>query len=107
MKSFSGANIQNLKHYVAPHLEHEKPDIAVIHTGNNTKSYNNLDIDASILAENIIKIGKKYIDYGAEEMVISAVFVKESIRLSTLIRKVNDELSTANYILKSIFLLFV
>ena len=30
MKSFSGAKIQDLKHYVTPHLEHEKPDIACI-----------------------------------------------------------------------------
>ena len=28
--------------------------------------YNNLDLDASILAENIINIGKKCIDYRAE-----------------------------------------
>ena len=55
-----------------------------------------------ILAENI-KIGKKYIDYGAEEVVISSVFVKESIRLSSFIRKVNNELSTTNQILKSLF----
>ena len=60
MKSFSGAKIQDLKlkHYVTPHLEHEKPDIAVIHIGSNNMSYNNLDIDASILAENIIKLGR-------------------------------------------------
>ena len=34
MKSFSGAKIQDLK-YVTPHLEHEKPDIAVIYIGSN------------------------------------------------------------------------
>ena len=59
-------------------------------------SYNNLDIDASILSENITKTGKKCIDYGAEEVVISSVFVKESIRLGSLVRQVNDELSTTN-----------
>ena len=42
-------------------------------------SYNNLNIDASILVGNIIKIGKKYIDYGVEEVIISSVFIKESI----------------------------
>ena len=55
-----------------------------------------MDIDASILAENIIKIGKNCIDYGVEEVVISSVFVKESIRINSLIRKVNDKLSTTN-----------
>ena len=42
-------------------------------------SHNNLDTDASILAENVIKIGKKCIDYSVEELVISFIFVKESI----------------------------
>ena len=53
MKTFSGANIQDLEHYGSPHLEHDKPDIAVIHIGSSNVSYNNLDIDASILAGNI------------------------------------------------------
>ena len=29
MKSFSGAKIQDLEHYVTPHLQHDKPDITV------------------------------------------------------------------------------
>ena len=107
MKSFSGTKIQDLKYFVTPHLEHVKPDIAVIHIGSGNMSYNNLDINVSILTTNIIKIRKKCIDYGAEEVVISSVFVKESIRLSSIIRKVNDELSATNKILKSIFQLLV
>ena len=74
MKSFSSLKIQDLKHYVSPYLEHNKLDIAVIHIGSNNVLYNNLDIDASILGENIIKIGKKCIDYGVEEVVISSFF---------------------------------
>ena len=74
MKLVSGAKIQDLKHHVTSHVEHGKPDIAVIHIGSNNVSYNNLDIDASMLAENIIKIGKKCIDYGVEEVVISSIF---------------------------------
>ena len=74
MKLVSGAKIQDLKHYVTSYLEHGKPNIAVIHIGSNNVSYNNLDIDASMLAENIIKIGKKCIDYGVEEVVISSIF---------------------------------
>ena len=105
MKSFSGAKIQDLEYYVTPHLEHDKPDIAVIHTGSNKVSYNNLDIDASILAENIIKIWKECIDYGVEEVVISSVFVKKSSRLSSFIRKVNDELHALCSIKKFHFIL--
>ena len=47
-----------------------------MYIGSNNMSYNNLDIDASIFAENITKIEKKCIDYGAEEVAISSVFVK-------------------------------
>ena len=95
MKSFSGAKTQDLKHFATPHFEHEKQNFPVIHIGSNNLSYNNADIDPSILAKNI-KIGKKCIDYGAEEVVISSVFVKDGIRLSSHIKKVNDELSATN-----------
>ena len=90
MKSFSAAKIQDLEHYETPHLEHDKPDIAVIHIGSNNVSFRNLDTDALILAENVIKIGNKCIYYDLEEVVISSILVKESVRLSSLIGKVND-----------------
>ena len=86
MKSFKGTKIQDLKHYVTPHLEHEKPDTAAIHIGCNV-SYNNLDRDASILAENIIKIRKKCVDYGIEKVVISFVFLKKVLGLAPLLEE--------------------
>ena len=55
--------IQDLKHYVTPHLKHDKPDIPVIHIGSNNVSYGNLDIDSSILAERrnaLITVQKKW-----------------------------------------------
>ena len=66
MTSFSGAQIQDLEHYLTPHLEHDKPDTTVIHIESKNVSYNNLDIDVSILAGNIIKIGNKCNCYGLE-----------------------------------------
>ena len=83
-------------------LEHDKPDIVAIHVGSNNVSYKNLDIDVSILVESIIKIGNKCIDYGVEEVVISSIFVTESIRLTSLIRKVKDELGVLCSIITSI-----
>ena len=59
MKSFSGAKTQNLEHYVTPHLEHGKLDIAVILIRSNNVFYKNFDIDTSIINENIIKIRNK------------------------------------------------
>ena len=87
MKLVSGTKIQDLKHYITLLLEHGNPDIAVIHIGSNNLSYNNLDIDASMLAENIIKIGKKCIDYGVEEVVISFVFWKRVLYIVPLLEK--------------------
>ena len=75
------------EHYVTPHLEHGKPDIAVIHTRSNNVSYNNLGIDASMFAENIIKIGNKCIDYDLEEVVISFVFWKKLLDLVPLLER--------------------
>ena len=49
-------------------------------------SYNNLHIDTSMLAENI-KIRKKCIDYGVEEVVISSVFWKKVLDLVPLLQK--------------------
>ena len=54
-----------------------------------------------MFAENIVEIGKKCLEYGVEHVVISSIFVKESIRLSSLIRRINDVLcelcSTNNF----------
>ena len=92
VKPFSGAKIEDLTHYIIPNLQQQKPDIVVIHVGSNNAAYNKLHFDPRLLAENIIKIGKTCIEYGVEDVVISGIFVKESIRLSSFIRKVNDEL---------------
>ena len=101
LKPFSGAKIEDLEHYIIPNLQQQKPDIVVIYVGSNNVSYNNLDGDARLLAANVIKIGKKCIEYGVAHVVISGIFVKVSIRLSAFIRKVNDELcelcSTNNF----------
>ena len=91
MKAFGGAKIEELEHYITPHLEYEKPDIAVIHVGSNNISNKNLNMNPAVLAQNIISTGNKCVDYGVEEVVISSIFVKDSIQLSAFIRKVNDE----------------
>ena len=71
MNSLSGAKIRDLKLCITPYVEHDKPDILVIHIGSNNMLYNNLDMYGSILAKYIIKIGKKCIDYGVEESIRS------------------------------------
>ena len=62
------------------------------HVGSNNASYKSLDTDACLFAKNIVEIGKKCVRYGIEQVVISSIFVKESIRLSSLIRRIDDVL---------------
>ena len=54
MKSFKGEKIENLEHHVTPQLSMTKPGFAFIHIESNNVSYKNLDIDASVLAENFL-----------------------------------------------------
>lgn len=35
MKSFGGTKIQDLEHYIIPHLQEKEAHIAVIHIGSN------------------------------------------------------------------------
>ena len=58
-----------------------------IHIGRNNVLYKNLDIDASILAGNIIKIGNKCIDYGVVKVAIPSFFVKKVLDLAPLLEK--------------------
>ena len=105
MKSFSRVKIKDLEHNVTAYLEHDRPDIAVMYIRINNVSYKYLDIVASILAESIIVTGNTFIDYGAEEVVRYSIFVKESVRLSSLIRKVHDKLHDLCFINKFHFIL--
>ena len=101
VKPFSGAKTEDLEHYIIPNLKQQQPGIAVIHAGSNNVTYKRLDTDARLFAENIVEIGKKCIEYGVEHVVISSIFVKENIRLSSLIRRIDDVLcelwSTNNF----------
>ena len=60
MKSFPGAKVEELQHYVTRHLETQKPDISIIHVGGNSINYKNLkDINVDEISENIANVGKK------------------------------------------------
>ena len=103
MKSFIRTKIQDLEHNVTPHLDYDKPDIAVMNKGSRNVSHSDLAMDASILANDIIKIVNKCIDYDVEKVVISSVFVQEIIRLSfpkeTLMMKCVFYVPLINFIL--------
>ena len=96
VKSFSGATTQDLHHYILPSLKKDdKPDIITIHIGSNNIRHNNIEeFDAQQLANSIINIGKICKNHGVMEVVISSIFVKNNIKLSKVIGKVNEFLSS-------------
>ena len=49
-------------------------------------------MDAAIIAGSITQIGRKSVNFGVQHVLTSSVFIKESVRLSSIIRKINDEL---------------
>ena len=92
IKSFSGAKVEELQHYVTPHLETQKPDISIIHVGGNNINYKNLeDINIDEISENIANVGKKCASFSST-VFISSILVKKNVRVSAVIRRVNEKL---------------
>ena len=92
IKSFPGAKVEELQHYVTPHLETQKPDISIIHVGGNNINYKNLeDINVDEISENIANVGKKYASFNST-VFISSILVKKNVRVSAIIRRVNEKL---------------
>ena len=92
IKSFPGAKVEELEHYVIPHLQHQKPDATIIHIGGNNINYKDLDaIDENKIADDIINIGIKCASFNSE-VLISSILVKRNYRVSAIIRRVNDKL---------------
>ena len=92
IKSFPGAKVEEFQHYVTPHLETQKPDISIIHVGGNNINYKNLeDINVDEISENIANVGKKCASFNST-VFISSILVKKNIRVSGVIRRVNEKL---------------
>ena len=67
IKSFPGAKIQNLEHYVVPYLNAQNPNLSVIHIGGNNIIFKSInDIIVKRIAEDIINIGKKCASFGSD-----------------------------------------
>lgn len=69
----------------------QKPDISVRHIGSNNVSFRDSVDNESRNAGEIISIGKTCSSHGSE-VFISLILLKASIKLSAVIRKINDEL---------------
>ena len=91
VKSFSGANTNQLDYYVVPLLVDEKPDNVVIHIGSNdiTKfNYNN--VNAEELAHRIINICLKFTSYAVSNIAVSFILKRSSFNINQGIYQVNN-----------------
>ena len=95
---FTGVTTQRLSHHAIPTMHEDHPDVVVIHIGSNDVTKQEFDgIDEETinqktrtLTDNIINIGKNFIRNGATEVLISSILPKKNIKLTRVIRRVND-----------------
>ena len=84
VKSFSGANTNQLDYCVFPMLVDEKPDNVVIHIGSNDiTKFNNNNVNVEELAHRIINIGLKCRSYGVSNIAVSSVLKRRILILTT------------------------
>ena len=92
-KSFPGASISNLNHYISPTLVEEKPDIVIIHVGINNKLNENLNANDHDVVDGILEIGNKCVRNGVKKVLISSIVkcrrVDESriININTMLKE--------------------
>ena len=90
LRHFSGAQTEDLHHYIIPSLLKEKPDTVVIHVGSNNITHRIFeDFNADKLADEIIDTGKMCRQYGVKGVIFSSSFVKNSIKLGKMISQMN------------------
>ena len=77
-----------------PTLNNYHPDAVIIHIGSNDINLSNLSCDTAVddIAKNIIKVALLRKEYGVNEIAVSSILPKDNIKLSKLIRQVNDRL---------------
>ena len=84
LKYFSGAKTLDLELYMEPSLNNNQPNAATLHIGSNDIEFRNLT------SETAIKVALLCKEYGVSEVVIFLISPKRNIKLSKLIRQVND-----------------
>ena len=91
INSFRGSNIRPLNHFITPTLEEDRPDIVIVHVGCNDIIHENFEqINVQDMSNKLIEIGKKCKSFGVKEVIFSSILVKRQIKLTRLIRQVND-----------------
>ena len=94
-----------MNHFVTPILDEERPYTIIIHVGCNDitpKTYR--DLKTGVIANEIIDIGKKCMNYGTKKVFISSILIKKQSSLTKIINQVNDILKDLCLINSFIFI---
>ena len=91
VKSFSGANTNQLDYYVVPLLVDEKPNKVVIHIGSNDiVKFNYNSFSAEELAHRIINIGLKCRSFGVSNIAVSSNLKRSGFNINQVIYQVSN-----------------
>ena len=75
IKSFPGATVKQLEHYIIPHLLERSPDAVVIHVGtNDIRPRDSRHVKSSLeIANHVISVAKKCKEYGVTDVFVSGI----------------------------------
>ena len=100
LKTFPGANIKQLHHYIEPSLIDDCPDAVILHIGtNDLKHAKNQNENPKEIAMRIIDIGNKCIAHGVQKVFISEILQRSNASLNKIIHEINNilqDLCTTN-----------
>ena len=86
VKSFSGANANQLDYYVVPVPVHEKPNNVVSHGGsNNITKFNYKNVNAEGLVHRIINIDLKCRFCGVSNIAVPSILKRNSFNINQVI----------------------
>ena len=72
-------------------MAEDRPDIVIIHVGCNDIIHKNIDqINAVDVSKRLIEIGEECNSYGVKEVIFSSILLKRQMKLTKIIRQVND-----------------
>ena len=81
-----------MKHYVIQSLKEQKPGIIDIHVSVNDINYKNkANVNVNKLADNIINLAMICHNSSVPDVIISEILPKWSIAVTSITRKVNDQ----------------
>ena len=90
LKSYPGAKVSQLNHYIKPTLEEYKYDCAIIHVGINDVIRDKNDIDLNNLPNSILEIANTCQSYSIGKIIISALLPSKPTKVN--ISQINETL---------------